>query len=88
MGIVVEPGKAGARGFDTNVKLTKASALKMKQAGFDFAIRYLTRKATPPAGDLSKAETAAILEAGGLKPVPQQRSVRGLAEQMAIYEIP
>ena len=34
------------------------------------------------------AETAAMLAAEGLKPVEQQRSVRGLADEMVIYEIP
>lgn len=34
------------------------------------------------------SETAAMLQAGGLKPVAQQRAVRGLAGEMAIYEIP
>ena len=33
-------------------------------------------------------EAAAILQAGGLRPVPQQRAVRGLAGDVAIYEIP
>ena len=64
MGRIVEPAAAGARGFDTNTPLSKAKAVALKQAGFAFAVRYLTRKATPPAGDLTKAEVAAILEAG------------------------
>lgn len=33
-------------------------------------------------------ETAAILAAKGHKPVPQQRSLRGIAADMAVYEIP
>jgi len=33
-------------------------------------------------------EAAAILQAGGLEPTAQQRSVRGLAGEVAIYEIP
>ncbi len=33
-------------------------------------------------------QTAALLAAGGLTPVAQQRAVRGLANDMAIYEIP
>src|SRR5471032_2331214 len=33
-------------------------------------------------------QTAALLAAGGLTPVVQQRAVRGLANDMAIYEIP
>ena len=34
------------------------------------------------------AETAAILAANGRKPVAQQRSIRGIAGGMAVYEIP
>ena len=34
------------------------------------------------------AETAAILAANGRKPVAQQRSIRGIADDMAVYEIP
>lgn len=64
MGLIVEPAKAGAHGFDTNTTISKAKAIAMKQAGFAFAIRYLTRKATPPPGDLSKTELAAILDSG------------------------
>jgi hypothetical protein len=64
MSQIVEPAKAGAHGFDANTPLTKAKAAALKQAGFAFAVRYLTRKATPPAGDLSKAEVAAILDSG------------------------
>lgn len=33
-------------------------------------------------------KAAAILQAGGLKPTTQQRSVRGIAGEVAIYEIP
>jgi class 3 adenylate cyclase len=48
----------------------------------------VTRSILTTAPVIRHAETAAILEAGGFKPVSQQRSVRGLAEEMAIYEIP
>jgi hypothetical protein len=64
MGQIVEPAKAGARGFDANTPLTKAKAAALKQAGFAFAVRYLSRKAKPPAGDLTRAEVTAILDAG------------------------
>jgi class 3 adenylate cyclase len=33
-------------------------------------------------------QTAALLAAGGLKPVAQQRAVRGIAHDIAVYEIP
>lgn len=47
-----------------------------------------TRSILTTAPVVQHPETAAILAAGGLKPVPQQRAVRGLSEAMAIYEIP
>ena len=61
---IVEPAQAGAQGFDANTPISRARALALKQAGFAFAVRYLSRKATPPAGDLTRAEVAAILESG------------------------
>lgn len=64
MGQMVEPAKAGAKGFDANTPITKAKAAALRQAGFAFAVRYLSRKAKPPAGDLTKAEMAAILDSG------------------------
>lgn len=64
MSQIVEPAAAGAKGIDANTPITKAKAAALKQAGFAFAVRYLSRKATPPAGDLSKVEVSAILDAG------------------------
>jgi len=29
-----------------------------------------------------------LLEISGLRPVPHQRALRGVAEEMAVYEIP
>ena len=55
MGQIVEPARAGARGFDTNTPLNGAKAAAFKQAGFAFAVRYLSRKATPPAQKAAKA---------------------------------
>jgi class 3 adenylate cyclase len=37
---------------------------------------------------INHAETAAILRSEGLAPVPQQRAVRGIAGDVAVYEIP
>jgi class 3 adenylate cyclase len=34
------------------------------------------------------AETASLLEVNGLKPVPQHRAVRGVADELSVYEIP
>jgi hypothetical protein len=32
--------------------------------------------------------TAALLAVGGLRPLAQQRTIRGVANDMAVYEIP
>lgn len=47
-----------------------------------------TRSILTTAPVVQHPEAAAILQAGGLKPTVQQRSVRGLAGEVAIYEIP
>lgn len=57
---------AGLHGIDTNTTISLNAARKVKEKGYTFAIRYLTRKETPPAGDLTAAEADDIL-AGGLK---------------------
>ncbi|MGE3691109.1 MAG: glycoside hydrolase domain-containing protein [Novosphingobium sp.] len=64
MQAIVQPATAGAQGFDANTPITRSKALAFKKAGFDFAVRYVTRKSSPPAHDLSQAEARAILEAG------------------------
>src|SRR4051794_5931162 len=62
--VKAEPAKAGMLGFDTNTKLTATTAKALREAGFRFAIRYLSRKANPSAKDLSAAELNIILDAG------------------------
>jgi class 3 adenylate cyclase len=47
-----------------------------------------TRSILTTAPVVKHPETAAILAQGGLKPVPQRRSVRGMTGEIAIYEIP
>jgi class 3 adenylate cyclase len=47
-----------------------------------------TRSILTTAPVVQHSEAAAILQAGGLKPTAQQRSVRGVAGEVAIYEIP
>ena len=47
-----------------------------------------TRSILTTAPVVQHPEAAAILQAGGLKPTAQQRSVRGVAGEVAIYEIP
>jgi len=59
-----EPAVAGMHGFDTNTKLTATTARALRDAGFKFAIRYLSRKAKPPARDLTADELNIILDAG------------------------
>ncbi|WFU23926.1 murein L,D-transpeptidase catalytic domain family protein [Bradyrhizobium sp. CB1717] len=59
-----EPAEAGMHGFDANTKLTATTAKALKEAGFKFAIRYLSRKAKPPAKDLTADELDIILDAG------------------------
>ncbi|MDR5760984.1 glycoside hydrolase domain-containing protein [Caballeronia sp. LZ035] len=54
----------GAHGFDCNVPLTAATAKAMRQKGFDFCVRYLSRLAPEGGGDLSSAESKAILSGG------------------------
>jgi hypothetical protein len=63
-GVRAEPAEAGMHGFDANTKLTATTAKALKEAGFKFAIRYLSRKAKPPAKDLSADELDIILDAG------------------------
>ncbi len=63
-GVRAEPAEAGMHGFDANTKLTATTAKALKEAGFKFAIRYLSRKAKPPAKDLTAEELDIILDAG------------------------
>jgi hypothetical protein len=60
----VQDAPAGAHGFDCNVALTAATAKAMRQKGFDFCVRYLSRLAPQGGGDLSNAEAKAILGSG------------------------
>lgn len=61
---IVEAATHGAHGFDANVTISKASAKKFKEAGFVFAVRYLTRLSNPARNDLTKEEVQTILDAG------------------------
>jgi Domain of unknown function (DUF1906) len=60
----VQAAPPGAVGFDTDTKLTADSATAFACAGFQFAIRYLTRDAPEAATDLTRAEALDILGAG------------------------
>jgi hypothetical protein len=57
------PAAAGLLGFDTNTKLTATTAKALREAGFQFAIRYLSRKANQSAKDLTANELNIILDA-------------------------
>ncbi|MDX8501924.1 murein L,D-transpeptidase catalytic domain family protein [Mesorhizobium sp. VK4C] len=58
------PASPGLHGFDTDEKLTAKTAKGLREAGFAFAIRYLSRKPKPPADDLTAVEVDLILDAG------------------------
>jgi hypothetical protein len=52
-----------ALGFDTEHRLTKATAAALRNSGMTFAVRYLSL-GEPEAGDLVAEEVAAVLGAG------------------------
>lgn len=60
----VEHAAPGLAGFDTATPVTVATAKALRQAGFRFCVRYLSRATPQVAGDLSHAEAQAILAAG------------------------
>jgi hypothetical protein len=62
--MIAEPAAAGVHGFDANTKLTAATAKALREAGFRFAVRYLSRKAKPSSKDLTADELNVILDAG------------------------
>jgi hypothetical protein len=66
----VKSAPVGAHGFDTDTKLSAASARNLRQAGFVFCIRYVSRADSEASSDLTTAEATAILNAGlALMPV-------------------
>jgi hypothetical protein len=63
-----------ALGFDTESRLTKATAVALRQGGMTFALRYLSI-AEPEAGDLAADEVGTVLGAGlGLMAVQHVRA--------------
>lgn len=60
----VAPALPGAQGFDANTILTAQTASRLRQAGFVFCIRYLSRAEGQQSGDLSALEAERILDAG------------------------
>ena len=69
------PGKVvaappGVHGFDANTVLSRRVCEAAKASGFEFCIRYVSRRNVQPAGDLSEAEANVILGSGlALMPV-------------------
>jgi hypothetical protein len=60
----VQQAAAGLSGFDVNSILSAADAQNLKDAGYDFCIRYVPRTAALAAGNLTNAEALDILNAG------------------------
>ena len=54
----------GTQGFDTDTRLVAASAGQLFGAGFQFAVRYLSRTTSQNPGDLGGTEAETILGAG------------------------
>jgi hypothetical protein len=46
------------------------------------------RKARATGSVVNHPGSCKLLETSGLEPVPHQRALRGVAEEMAVYEIP
>lgn len=55
---------SGIKGADTDTKLTTISAQNLKNEGYTFAIRYVSRSTPEPNRDLTKNEADIILNAG------------------------
>jgi len=60
----VQQAPAGTLGFDANSVLSATNAQDLKNAGYDFCIRYIPRVASLAAGNLTNAEALTILNAG------------------------
>ena len=54
----------GVQGFDTNTSLSSDTARRLRDAGFGFCIRYLTRDRGQQSHDLTPEEAVHILDAG------------------------
>jgi Domain of unknown function (DUF1906) len=61
---IVSAATPGAQGFDSDAALTAASAGALYDAGFRFAVRYLSRTSPQNPGDLDAGEMVAILASG------------------------
>lgn len=64
LGGVASPAEPGRQGFDCNTVLSTIKAKALKAAGFDFAVRYLSRGIVEAPHDLTATEARRILGAG------------------------
>jgi hypothetical protein len=60
----VQQAPAGLSGFDVNSVMSADEAADLKNAGYNFCIRYIPRTAALVAGNLTNAEAVDILNAG------------------------
>jgi hypothetical protein len=62
----IQQAAAGLTGFDVNQVLSAANAQALKNAGYDFCVRYVPRTSSPSLapGNLTNAEAVNILNAG------------------------
>lgn len=84
MSIATGPATAGMQGFDADTAIDAATAAALKQTGFGFAVRYLTRTVPAAPGDLSASELTTILNAGLAAMAVQHCPVAGWAPTAAL----
>jgi hypothetical protein len=60
----VQQASASISGFDVNSVLSAVDAQNLKNAGYDFCLRYIPRMASLAAGNLTNSEALNILNAG------------------------
>ena len=61
---VVGGASPGVQGFDANTILSSRAANAMREAGFAFCVRYVSRGLGQQRGDLTAVEAERILDAG------------------------
>jgi hypothetical protein len=61
---IIEKAPAGKKGFDVNSQLSANHANNIRNAGYDFCIRYIPRKASLIKGNITHQEALDILNAG------------------------
>jgi len=73
----VKKAPAGLSGFDVNSRLTANQATSLKNAGYDFCIRYVPRMETTATNNLTHNEAVIILNAGLALSAVQHASPEG-----------